>query len=153
MNNSPKRKINWNLILIVVGHLITILIFINSNHQVKDQLRINDLNEFKRKKFERRASAYSDIANMASKIIVSIENKKEARTLISEFEKLYWAQIPFIDDAIVEEKMKLFRKDLNDFLIFDDESVDNLKISQFVLLKQCQKSLKETWDSSLSNEK
>lgn len=133
---------------LIIGHLVTIGIVLYSNNQTLEQLRANDTNEFKRRIFERRADAYAAISESVSRLILAAENKEEFEKVSIEFEKLYWQKIPFIDDSTVEEQMKLFRKDIGDYLYFDSESADILKRNGATLLEKCQESLYKTWNNS-----
>jgi|GEM_PF-4123168 len=144
MSDNSSRKTSWWPI--IVGHAITITIFLFSQCETQRQLSQNDFNEFKRKVYERRAAAYGEIARSVAQLFLVAEDKEKFKKANLDFERVYWEKIPFIDDTAVERQMKLFRNDVNDYLFFEDESLDDLKRNGTTLLKTCEESLKQTWN-------
>jgi hypothetical protein len=127
-------------IITIAGLLIGIWQF-NVEQADKDKL------EFKRRVWEKQLDAYTNIATITSKIVT--ENNKIAKDSLSrEFEQLYWGKLPLFDDNSIQLSLKQFHDLLNDeennIKDMNDEYI--LKEAAYRLIKNCQASLRATWN-------
>ena len=124
-------------LIAVVGVLIGIWQF-TSNIEHNDEL------EFKRNLWEKRLESYSQLSELVGKIITQTSNDKIFDSLAIEFEQVYWAKLPLIEDKQVEKSMIKFQAELHDFKN-KESTLDDLRTRSYLLINDCKKSLFSSW--------
>jgi hypothetical protein len=145
----PKNEA-FELFLKGVGPLLTATGLLIGVWQFNKQQGFNDAQEFKRKVWEKRLNAYTDIGNLTAQIATHTHDTLAMDSLTNQFEQLYWGKMPLIEEAAVEEAMKKFSEELNDFRNKESDA-KRLKKRGYELMKTCQESLHHSW-KTLSDE-
>jgi hypothetical protein len=146
-----KKKTDWlEVALKVVTPLLTVAGLFIGVWQFNRQQGFNDSQEFKRKIWERRLDAYTEIGNLTASLVTSTGDTARFDSLTHRFEQLYWGRMPLIEDQTVEEAMRKFNAELYDFKNRDSD-LNRLKGRGYELMKACQQSLHNSW-KTLSNE-
>ena len=90
----------------ILGLIINVVLF---NRQQAN----NDRLEFKRRLWEKRLTAYSELGDVVAKLVTTkdrVEFLKQADT----FDQHYWGKLPLFEDDSLEISMKSFRFQIED---------------------------------------
>src|SRR5215469_14587801 len=105
----------FELIIRIIGAVVTVAGVLIGIYQYSDQKAHNDELEFRRKMWEKRADAYSDIGNIVASIVTNNVDTSLQR-LNTEFLKRYWGTLVLVEDSLVEQSMIKFKNEVNDKL-------------------------------------
>ena len=105
----------FELIIRIIGAVVTVAGVLIGIYQYSDQKAHNDELEFRRKMWEKRADAYSDIGNIVASIVTNNVDTTLQR-LNTEFLKRYWGTLVLVEDSLVEQSMIKFKNEVNDKL-------------------------------------
>jgi len=152
-SNSNKSKTNFSLLTEnltkFIAPLITIGGLLIGVWEFNQQQMINDKMEFKRKIWEKRIDAYTEITGVVSEIVTEKNNHK-LDSLSRRYEQLYWGKLPLFDDTLIEQSLKQFQNILHDANsgIKDKNNINEnlLKKSGYQLVKNCQRSMILSWN-------
>ena len=138
----------FELIIRIIGAVVTVAGVLIGIYQYSDQKAHNDELEFRRKMWEKRADAYSDIGNIVASIVTNNVDTSLQR-LNTEFLKRYWGTLVLVEDSLVEQSMIKFKNEVNDKLkgYIDINDTNRLRLAGYDLMKTCQKSLNTSWKS------
>jgi hypothetical protein len=130
----------------IIAPLITVAGLLIGVWQFTAQQTYNDKMEFKRKVWEKRLDAYSEMADVMSKIVTE-DNQFKKDSLGKKFEQLYWGKLPLFEDSLVEKSLKTFQETLQDSKnnIEDNNNKNLLKKAGYIAVISCQKSIHQSW--------
>jgi hypothetical protein len=131
----------------IIAPVITIAGLLVGVWQFSNQQTYNDKMEFKRKVWEKRLDAYTEIADIMSKIVTETKREK-VDSLSGKFEQLYWGKLPLFEDSLVEKSLKNFQELLQDAKenIEDADNKMLLKKAGYIAATNCQKSIHDSWN-------
>ncbi|WP_073107740.1 hypothetical protein [Hymenobacter daecheongensis] len=128
----------------IAAPLLTAAGLIFSVWQYQHQQAYNDAQEFRRKTWEKRLEAYTELGNLAAQLVTAAAQPQRFDSLGSRFEQVYWGKLPLFDDRGVEQKLKAFHDEVQDTRHREGE-LNALKAKGYALMKECQKSLHRSW--------
>ncbi|GAB2554950.1 hypothetical protein [Spirosoma areae] len=104
---------------------------------------VNQEQEFKRRIWEKRLEAYSQIGDITGQLIGAASNARQFDSLSRHFSQIYWGKLPLVEDDSVEIKMKRFKEEVESFKQ-KEATVEDLETKGYYLMQACQRSLKIT---------
>ncbi|MEM6737716.1 MAG: hypothetical protein AAF620_16760 [Bacteroidota bacterium] len=142
MTESNHRK--WDIrlkifgpILTVVGLIITVIIFIVGESNIKErEIRAQeqqDALEFKRKFWEKQMDSYQKTARVAGNIAASLQSERKIDSLIHEFYILYHGQMILFEDEDVISAMKNMHREIKAYQDGTSSSIGGLKPEERVV--------------------
>jgi hypothetical protein len=150
----PRRKIasasnNDGYLFKLLPAILTVMGLAIGVWQFTNQQAFNDKMEFKRRIWEKRMEAYTQIGDVVAKIVSDRDDAK-FDTLYKSFNEMYWGKIPLFEDDSVELAMKDFKYQLKDKAegiqdLFESKENPILSNSGYRLIKICQKSISKSW--------
>lgn len=148
VNQIPvqKKETDWTDIIVKVATpLFTVIGLVIGVWKYQDEQAHNDGLEFRRKMWEKRLESYTQLGDVAAKLVTNVKNKPEFDTLSVRFDQLYWGKLPLFDDDSVELHLKQFSDEVQSFRIGQGDTAV-LKVDGYQLVKSCQKSLHTSWN-------
>lgn len=144
MKKEPNSLVD-NIVKLLTP-LIAILGLLVGIWQFNQQQTVNDKMEFKRKIWEKQLDAYSEIADLTSRLVTAKKDQK-IDSLSQRFEQLYWGKLPLFEDTVVQRSLKDFYDALHDYTggVTDVDNPDLLKKQAYKLIKDCQRSMSSSW--------
>ncbi|MGY2134470.1 hypothetical protein ACW9KT_19740 [Hymenobacter sp. HD11105] len=128
----------------IAAPLLTVAGLICGVWQYQHQQAFNDAQEFRRKTWEKRLEAYTELGKVAAQLVAAAPDQQRFDSLSSHFDEIYWGKLPLFDNQRVEIKLKAFNDEVQDIKHQEGDS-KALKIKGYNLMKECQSSLQDTW--------
>lgn len=153
MNEERHRK--WDITIKAVAPIVTVLgLFVGIWQFTRSQsaqlereyalLGEKDRLEYKRRTWEKQAEVYTKVSNVVGRIASQDLTETELNKLLTEFYSLYWGDMIYVEDKKVEDAMKDFHLEIQDYLKHISDR-DRVKIRAKMLVDAFRESSKNQW--------